>query len=106
MVVVEMKLVNSASFHHSSINQFIRRLIDSLICCAFIAFSYTHLHYFFVGQIMNRFAKDVGQVDELMAFTFVDFLQVRVMHHTAILYALLVKQGKEVKRCLSVLLWV
>lgn len=39
-------------------------LTDFAFCC-------------FVGRILNRFSKDVSQMDSMLPMTFVDFYQVR-----------------------------
>lgn len=30
----------------------------------------------FTGRVLNRFSKDIGQLDSLLPMTFVDFIQV------------------------------
>ncbi|XP_047210879.1 ATP-binding cassette sub-family C member 4-like isoform X2 [Girardinichthys multiradiatus] len=44
----------------------------------FIAVLSTHVHFFDVnpiGRILNRFSKDIGQMDSMLPITFVDFYQ-------------------------------
>lgn len=37
----------------------------------------SHTLFWSVGRILNRFSKDIGQIDSMLPITFVDFYQVR-----------------------------
>lgn len=49
----------------------------------FLLFSITFFYhnsndftFYFLGRILNRFTKDIGQMDSMLPMTFVDFYQV------------------------------